>query len=168
MKKEQLSVKRKQIKMKITHQKLREIQAPMVSSLIDGFAREVGYEKAMKIAKNVVNEDAMASGKKMAREYEGNTLTELSKIVKEVWADDDAIKIKMIKETDSELFFDVTHCGYAQMYKKMGIKDMGSTLSCVRDFAFLEGFNPQIELTRTQTIMEGAKYCDFRFKRLTF
>ncbi len=154
--------------MKITHQMLREIQAPMVSSLIYGFAGEIGYEKAMKIARKVISEDAIESGKKMAQVYEGNTLTELSKIVKEVWADDDAIEIKMIKETDRELFFDVTYCGYAQIYEKMGIKDMGSTLSCVRDFSFLKGFNPQIELSRTQTIMEGAKYCDFRFKRLTF
>ena len=147
---------------------LREIQAPMVSSLIYGFAGEIGYEKAIKIARKVISEDAIESGKKMAQVYEGNTLTELSKIVKEVWADDGAIEIKMIKETDRELFFDVTYCGYAQIYEKMGIKDMGSTLSCVRDFSFLKGFNPQIELSRTQTIMEGAKYCDFRFKRLTF
>ena len=147
---------------------LREIQAPMVSSLIYGFAGEIGYEKAIKIARKVISEDAIESGKKMAQVYEGNTLTELSKIVKELWADDGAIEIKMIKETDRELFFDVTYCGYAQIYEKMGIKDMGSTLSCVRDFSFLKGFNPQIELSRTQTIMEGAKYCDFRFKRLTF
>jgi hypothetical protein len=151
--------------MKITHQKLREIQAPMVTSLIYGFAREIGYEKSMKIARNVISEDAIASGKKLAKEYKGNTLTELAKIVKEVWADDGAIEIKMIKETDSELFFDVTYCGYAQMYEKMGIKDMGYTLSCIRDFSFLKGFNPQIELRRTQTIMEGAKYCDFRFEK---
>jgi hypothetical protein len=32
-----------------------------------------------------------------------------------------------------------------------------------RDFALVEGFNPKINLTRTQTIMEGADYCDFRF-----
>ncbi len=147
---------------------LRKIQAPMVSSLIYGFAGEIGYEKAIKIARKVISEDAIESGKKMAQVYEGNTLTELSKIVKEVWADDGAIEIKMIKETDRELFFDVTYCGYAQIYEKMGIKDMGSTLSCIRDFSFLKGFNPQIELSRTQTIMEGAKYCDFRFKRLTF
>ena len=151
--------------MKITHQKLREIQAPIVSSLIYGFAGEIGYEKAMKIARNAINEDAIAAGKKMAEEYKGNTLTELSKIVKEVWANDGAIEMKMIKETDSKLFFDVTYCGYAQMYEKMGIKDMGSTLSCIRDFSFLKGFNPQIELRRTQTIMEGAKYCDFRFEK---
>ncbi len=151
--------------MKITHQKLREIQAPIVSSLIHGFAGEVGYEKTMKIAGKVISEDAIASGKKMAQELEGNTLTELSEIVKKVWANDGAIEIKMIKETDSELFFDVTYCEYAQMYEKMGIKDMGSTLSCIRDFSFLKGFNPQIELKRTQTIMEGAKYCDFRFEK---
>jgi len=161
-------VKRRQTEMKITHQKLREIQAPLVSSLIYGFAGEIGYEKARKIAGKVISEDAIASGKKMAQEYEGNTLTELSKIVKEVWGNEGAIEIKMIKETDNELFFDVTYCGYAQMYEKMGITDLGSTLSCVRDFSFLKGFNPQIELKRTQTIMEGAKYCDFRFKRLTF
>ena len=161
-------MKRRQTKMKITHQKLREIQAPLVSSMIYGFAGEIGYEKAIKIAGKVISEDAIASGKKMAQEYEGNTLTELSKIVKEVWSNEDAIEIKMIKETDNELFFDVTYCGYAQMYETMGIKDLGFTLSCVRDFSFLKGFNPQIELRRTQTIMEGAKYCDFRFKRLTF
>jgi len=68
--------------MKITHLKLREIQAPIVSSLISGFAGEVGYEKTMKIAGKVISEDAIASGKKMAQEHEGNTLTELSEIVK--------------------------------------------------------------------------------------
>lgn len=68
--------------MKITHQKLREIQASIVSSLIHGFAGEVGYEKTMKIAGKVISEDAIASGKKMAQEHEGNTLTELSEIVK--------------------------------------------------------------------------------------
>jgi hypothetical protein len=154
--------------MNITHQKLREIQAPIVTLLINGFAREIGYEKAINIAENVISEDAMAAGKKMAKQYKGNTLAELSKIVKEVWAKNGALRLEMIRETDSELFFDVTYCGYAQLYEKMEIKDMGFTLSCIRDFSFLKGFNPQIELKRTQTIMEGAKYCDFRFKSVTY
>lgn len=37
-------------------------------------------------------------------------------------------------------------------------------LSCNRDFSLVEGFNPAVKLTRTQTVMEGASYCDFRFK----
>jgi hypothetical protein len=154
--------------MNITHLKLREIQAPIVTSLIKGFAEEIGHEKAIKIAENVITEDATASGKEMALQYAGNTLAELSIIVKEVWAKNGALKIKMIKETDSELFFDVTYCGYARIYERMGINETGSVLSCIRDFSFIKGFNPQIELKRTQTIMEGAKYCDFRFKSVTF
>lgn len=149
--------------MEITHQKCREIQAPMVSSLIYGFAREIGFEKAIEIAKNVIRQDAVASGKKSAREYSGNTLAELSKIVKEVWAKDNALTLKMLKENETTLFFDVTHCEYAQMYVRMGIEDIGFILSCNRDFSFMEGFNPQIELKRTKTIMEGAECCDFRF-----
>ncbi len=152
--------------MKITHQKCREIQAPLVSSLIYGFAREIGFEKAIEIADNVIRQDAVASGKKLAQEYSGNTLAELSKIVKEVWAKDNALTLEMLKENESTLFFDVTHCEYAKMYVRMGIEDIGFILSCNRDFSFMEGFNPQIELKRTKTIMEGAECCDFRFSLL--
>ncbi|MBW1827118.1 MAG: hypothetical protein JRI78_09070, partial [Deltaproteobacteria bacterium] len=87
--------------MKITHQKCREIQAPIVSSLIYGFAREIGYEKAIEIAKNVIGEDAVASGKKSAQAYSGNTIAELSKIVKEVWAKDNALTLEMLKENET-------------------------------------------------------------------
>jgi hypothetical protein len=69
----------------------------------------------------------------------------------------------MIKENQNELAFDVPFCGYAAMYEKMGIKELGCVLSCIRDFYFLEGFNPEIKLKRTKTIMEGADYCDFRY-----
>jgi hypothetical protein len=29
----------------------------------------------------------------------------------------------------------------------------------------LVGFNSELELSRSQTIMEGAKHCDFRFRK---
>ena len=104
--------------MKITHLKRREVQAPIVSSLIRGFANEIGYENAMGIAKEVIREDVVLSGKTLAEEYSGNSISELSKIAKEVWAKDDALEIKMVKETEKELFFDVTHCRYAEIYEK--------------------------------------------------
>ena len=34
------------------------------------------------------------------------------------------------------------------------------------DFPMAEGFGPDVELTRTQTIMQGASHCDFRYRRL--
>jgi hypothetical protein len=154
---------RKMTKMKISHLKRREVQAPIVSSLIKAFADKIGYDKAVDIAKEVIREDAILSGKTLAEEYSGNSIAELSKIVKEVWAKDDGLEIKMIKETEKELFFDVSYCGYAEIYEKLGVKKLGCILSCIRDFYFLEGFNPRITLKRSKTIMEGGDCCDFRY-----
>jgi hypothetical protein len=50
------------------------------------------------------------------------------------------------------------------MYRALGIPELGVVLSCGRDFALGEGFNPDLKLTRTQIIMEGAPYCDFRYR----
>lgn len=158
-------MKKKASEVRITHLKCREIQAPIVSALIQGFAEEIGSDKTIEVAKKVINKDAIKSGKKLAQEYSGNSVRELTKIVKEVWAKDDAMKIQIIRENDNELFFDVAYCGYAQMYEDMGIKELGFIFSCSRDFPFMEGFNSEIELTRTKTIMEGAECCDFRYKK---
>ena len=46
----------------------------------------------------------------------------------------------------------------------MGVPELGFLLSCGRDFALTEGMSPDMELTRTQTIMQGAAHCDFRFQ----
>lgn len=158
-------MKKKASEVRITHLKCREIQAPIVSSLIQGFAEEIGSAKTIKVAKKVISKDAIESGKKLAEEYSGNTMNELAKIVREVWSKDGAMRIQIIRENDNELFFDVSYCGYAQMYEKMGIRELGFILSCSRDFPFMEGFNPKIELRRTKTIMEGAECCDFRYKK---
>jgi hypothetical protein len=50
------------------------------------------------------------------------------------------------------------------MYRALGIPEVGALLSCNRDFSLVEGFNPAVALTRTQTVMEGASHCDFRFE----
>ena len=39
---------------------------------------------------------------------------------------------------------------------------MGFIFSCGRDGSMYGGFNKKIKLERTQTIMQGAAYCDFR------
>jgi hypothetical protein len=64
------------------------------------------------------------------------------------------------------LEFDVTRCRYADMYRELGIAELGAVLSCNRDGAFCSGFNPGIRLTRTKTIMAGDDHCDFRYAAL--
>ncbi|MFH1037301.1 MAG: L-2-amino-thiazoline-4-carboxylic acid hydrolase [PVC group bacterium] len=150
---------------KISHLQRREIQAPVAAVLIRGLGVEIGREKAIEVAASAIRADAIIDGRRMAERYGSSTLEELARVVKEVWAEDDAISIKMLEETDRKLSFDVVRCRYAELYDRLKMRELGSCLSCSRDEAFTEGFNPLIKLIRTQTIMEGAPTCDFRFTR---
>ena len=73
------------------------------------------------------------------------------------------LEIEMIEETRSKLSYNVTRCRYAEMYKAMGLGEIGHLLSCQRDGTFCEGYDERLKLTRTQTIMQGASHCDFRY-----
>ena len=64
--------------------------------------------------------------------------------------------------TETRYDFDIKRCLYAEMYKKIGLADLGFVLSCGRDFDMINGFNPRMRLVRTKTIMEGHEICDFR------
>jgi len=48
----------------------------------------------------------------------------------------------------------------------LGEPELGFLLACGADFPVAEGFGPDIELTRTQTIMQGDSHCDFRYRRI--
>ena len=84
--------------------------------------------------------------------------------IQPLWTQGDALRIEPVKQDDTALEFNVTRCRYAEMYRALGIPEIGALLSCNRDFSLVEGFNPAVKLTRTQTVMEGASHCDFRFE----
>jgi hypothetical protein len=82
----------------------------------------------------------------------------------ENWQKDDAMQLEILAQNEGEFSFNVLRCRYAEMYRALGMESLGRVLSCSRDQALIEGFNPEIELKRTQTIMEGAPFCDFRYQ----
>jgi len=54
-----------------------------------------------------------------------------------------------------------------EMFKKLGVPELGFLLVCNADFSMALGFGSNVEIRRTQTIMQGASHCDFRYKRMT-
>ncbi len=147
---------------KISNLKLREIQSPLVASILAGFISEFGFDKAMEVASAAIQRDAINVGKTMAGKFGGTTIKELHRVISEVWAEENAIVFSILEETDRRLSFNVTRCLYAELYDRLGLKEFGFCLSCNRDEPLIKGFNPRMKLTRTQTIMQGADVCDFR------
>ena len=50
------------------------------------------------------------------------------------------------------------------MYKEMGLEEIGFLLSCNRDSKFIEGYAPNVSLSRPHTVMNGDGFCDFRYR----
>ena len=140
----------------------REIEARILAPMLQAFAVEFGRERVMEVAKRVIVEVAREQGRELAAKQGADDLRTFA-AAKEPWTRSGSLEIDVLKETDGEYHFNVTRCRYAEMYRTLGIPELGALLSCNRDFALGGGFNPRLRLTRTQTIMEGAPYCDFRY-----
>ncbi len=141
----------------------REIEANIVGPLIRAFAAELGEERTLELVRGVITDLAMKSGAELAASLGEATLGVFATAL-DRWKEGGALEIDVLEASSQRLSFNVTRCRYAEMYRAIGLGDLGASLSCQRDFALIQGFNPEISLARSQTIMEGAPFCDFRFR----
>ncbi len=142
--------------------KRREIEARILAPLLEALGEEFGRERVLKVARQAIIRIAREQGANLAREQGGCGLAQFAASL-ENWKKGDALEIDVLEQTGERFSFNVTRCRYAEMYRALGIPELGAVLSCNRDFSLVEGFNPEIQLTRTQTIMDGTPFCDFRY-----
>ena len=140
----------------------REIEALTAAPLVKAFMEEFGREKTLSVAENVVKSLARRMGEALKLMAGGDSLLHFAKVMS-VFGQGGSQEMETIEATPRKVSINVVRCKYAEMYRKHGLEEFGYLLSCGRDFALIEGFNPKIRFVRTQTIMEGAPFCDFRF-----
>lgn len=138
----------------------REIEANVIAPLFHAFAAEVGEERARVVLAGVIRYLAVRSG--CAAATEGNDLDHLKATVAK-WAEGGALELTVLRDDAEAFHFNVTRCRFAEMYRRLGLAELGPVLSCNRDGAMIEGYNRDIAFQRTQTIMDGAPHCDFRY-----
>ncbi len=140
----------------------REVEARILAPMLDAMGKAFGREKVLAVMRDTIVNIAKKQGAELAGFMGGVTFQHFAESLK-FWTMDDALKIDVIEQTGDVFSFNVTRCRYAELYEKLGIRELGTALSCARDYALIEGFNPEVALKRTQTIMEGAPHCDFRY-----
>lgn len=142
----------------------RKIEAMILKHVLEVITERSDRAEAEAVIGETCSRSAIEQGQQLA-EALGRTpdLTDFAAIQPN-WTREDALRIETLEATEEKLDFNVTRCRYSEMYKDMGLGDIGHLLSCNRDGDFCIGYNPQMELTRTQTLMKGASYCDFRYR----
>lgn len=141
----------------------RQIEARITAALVEDLTPRFGLDQVLAIVKKTIVRLARRHGQELIKTAGGNTLQDFYRMLS-FWTQDQALEIEMLENNDRVLCFNVTRCRYAEFYREQGMTQLGGILSCSRDFALIEGFNPNISLVRTQTILEGATHCDFRYE----
>ena len=146
----------------------RTIQAEIISPIYKEMVLKIGKQKAQQILEKAIINSAIDEGKKLRKSVDkkNKRISLIEKFIKVFnnWKIDGALEINEIKHDDNTYHFDVTRCKYAEMYNKMGIKELGSILSCNRDSNFSKGFDKKLFLQRKQPLIGGDKCCTFRYK----
>lgn len=141
----------------------RRIEAEFAKALLATMERHLPPDRARTILAEAIVTMARDTGAAMAKEQGGaNDLPAFAALLPR-WQQDDALAIEFVERSASRLDFNVTRCRYAEMYRELGVPELGALLSCSRDGEFCRGYNPAIRMERTQTIMQGATHCDFRY-----
>ena len=144
----------------------RRIEAAFARGIYEEMAAELGAEAARRILSAAVVKMAKATAAEMAKSAPGGKPDlDSFRAIQPLWTAEDALRIEVVESTSDRFDFNVVRCRYAETYKEMGLAELGAVLSCDRDGAFCEGYDPKLKLTRTQTIMGGASHCDFRYRR---
>ncbi|QXI25607.1 L-2-amino-thiazoline-4-carboxylic acid hydrolase [Pseudomonas vanderleydeniana] len=142
----------------------RRIEAEIIKPIYEILVRDYGKDKAAAVIGEAVSQAAIEAGRQFAaREPNGPDLQGFIDL-QELWEKDDALKVDVIATDATHFDYDVHRCRYAEMYHEMGLGEIGHLLSCNRDELFIVGYDPRVELKRTQTIMGGASHCDFRYQ----
>jgi hypothetical protein len=141
-------------------------EAQVLIPVLKAVRAELGEEHANRLILGVLRAWSQERYKQIGARISGSP--------KEKWNTLETLDASRIRENDLEFEFlkqeteaieyNVTHCKYADFFRELGEPELGVVLACNKDFHLAVGANPEVELTRTQTIMEGESCCDIRWR----
>jgi hypothetical protein len=140
----------------------RRIEAEILKEVYETLKESHGEEVARKTIAESVRRSAIEQARQFASAAPGGPSLRAFKDVMPLWTKGGALEIEVQEQSDTTFTFNVVRCRYAETYKAMGLAEIGGLLSCNRDGAFCECYDPKLKLERSQTIMQGASHCDFK------
>lgn len=140
-----------------------KIQAQVLVPLVKALQAELGEERANAIIREALGDQYREFGERWWRNQQASSLGDKLAASFETFAAGNALDYEVVTQAPDAFDVNVTGCRYARFYQELGVPELGFLLVCSQDFPMAEGFGGDVQLTRTQTIMQGASHCDFRY-----
>ena len=131
-----------------------EYAVPLVRDLQRLLGEEAVNEALAHRVELMANEQAQPGSKADFSRMEGGM---------ELFARGGALDYDVIASDGDRFDVNITRCDYMRMMEGLGARDIGHLLICNLDYPMAA--RTGMALTRTQTQMQGASFCDFRYRR---
>ncbi len=136
-----------------------KVQAEVLVPLIRAMEEEFGRERAHRLVRQAlggrIRESVRAATSPGAARGTVEWLLHISRA-------GDALDDDRLDGAADEINLNVTRCGYAEFFDRLGEPELGFLLVCSLDYDVADGAG--VTLERSHTIMQGSDHCDFRFK----
>lgn len=139
-------------------------QAQVLVPLIKTLRAELGEKRANDLVRKALWDWAYKMGQQIGASGSGSPVEQLAARLLPLTSVGNALDYEVLQQTPDAYDVNITGCRYAEFYKELGIPELGFLFVCAQDFPLVAGVSPDMELVRTQTIMQGASYCDFRWR----
>jgi len=142
-----------------------KIQAQVLLPLIRALREEIGEERTSEILRSALDEASREQIQAEAQQLEGTPLEKFEAMMRRSGADNvSQIEMEMLETTPETLAFNVRACKYAELFTALGEPELGAMLLCAGDFHVAAVAGPDVQFSRSQTLMQGATHCDFCYR----
>lgn len=141
------------------------LQARVLIPIIRALREELGEQRANRIVSGALLDSSRSEVQSRGSDIKGSPREKWASVtsayMRRIGND---IDIEWIKRDPNEMELNVTGCRYADFFGQLDEAELGYVLLCEPDRYIAELGVPEVEFTRTQTIMHGAEYCDLRYR----
>tara|TARA_B100000929_G_C15430169_1_gene394388 strand:- start:62 stop:523 length:462 start_codon:yes stop_codon:yes gene_type:complete len=139
-----------------------KIQARIVIPIVKALEKELGRERAHHIVGEAIAQSYVAYRDKLGFEKDQHPRGEGHES-----GDGPAFPVEreIVEDTDKLFGQNITECAFADYFLSIGEPEIGALMTCGVDFAAEACMRPSWEFQRTQTRMQGAPFCDFRWRK---
>ena len=150
----------------ISFLKQAKLQAQVLVPVLRAIRERLGKAEADQLVASALRNWSVEQIRRISASASGKKLDNWQSIWTDVFEKiDDGFELDMLRNDEQAQDFNVTRCPYAEFFNEIDEPELGALLLCEQDVHLADQVGGgAVEFERTQTIMGGAKYCDFRIR----
>lgn len=142
-----------------------KIQAQVLVPVVRALRTELGRDKADALVKGALRDWSKRLFAEIGNDIEGSPYRKFA-AMNTALADVTMreVSFDMHRRDKQALEFDITSCRFAEFFRALGEPELGALLICHVDADIADAGGSEVSFSRTQTLMQGASCCNFRYK----